>query len=274
MRLGEKEDHMNIRILGIPAKGSGLLLLGLLLTSCDSEPSVTIGAASQQPPLVQAVDSVVVADRLATKTSAEPGVDRHPSCSEEASVVLPIKIGEGQTQLKSGQAVTVRLWLVEGERLHETEPGSMQGDYLTGHFDLTAEDEAGAELARVRVNKAFQDEEMAFSERKQIPLLFADYNGDGAMDVSIGQPAGSNGSIYALFSLDSEGFRVLETDIYSADQRYSIRYPQAGTEVMVNTYYDQATGSYMEVRRTWENNAFVRSEPVPVAARPAGEDED
>lgn len=267
---------MHKRILGLPAKGSGLLL-GLLLTSCSSDQVVSIGMPSQQPPLVRTAESVVAPDqRIISEFTIAPDqpVTGESAKSEAPSAVLPIKIGEGQTQLKSGQAVTVRLWLVEGERLNEMEPGSMQGDYLAGHFDLTAEDEAGVELARVRVNKAFQDGEMAFSERKQIPLLFADYNGDGAMDVSIGQPAGSNGSIYALFSLDSEGFRMLETDIYSADQRYSIRYPQAGKGVMVNTYYDQAAGSYMEVRRTWENNAFVHSEPVPVEARLAGEDED
>ena len=124
------------------------------------------------------------------------------------------------------------------------------------------------------MNTAFQNEELAFSNRRQVQLQFADYNDDGAMDFSVGQQAGSNGSIYALFSIGGEGFRILETDIYSADQRYSIRYPKAGEGIMVNTYYDQAAGSYMEVLRTWEGDAFIRSEPVALAEpRPAGEDE-
>lgn len=256
---------MSKRILGLSATGSSLLLLGLLLASCCRDQAVSIGMPSQQPPPMQTAESAVALVQPVTGESAMP---------EEQSVALPMQIGEGQTRLKAGQAVTVRLWLVEGKRQHDAEPNLIPGDYLTGNFELTAEDEAGVEFARIRVNEAFQNEEMAFSEGKPIRLLFADYNGDGAMDVSIGQPAGSNGSFYALFSIDSDGFRILETDLYSADRRYSIRYPQAQDGALINTYYDQAAGSYMEVRRTWENNAFVRSEPVAAKARLAGEDED
>lgn len=259
---------MGNRIGRSMATGGFLLLLGLLLAACGGEQPMAAGPEGKVSPVVLRTAGSAP-DSDTSEMPAEAVALRTPPVNP------PIQIGEGEALLPSGQAVTIRLWQVEGKLLHYPDPGSQQGDYWEGNFDLTAEDEAGKEWARLGVNAAFQNEELAFSNRRQVHLQFADYNDDGEMDFSIGQQAGSNGSIYALFSIGNEGFRILETDIYSADQRYSIRYPKAGEGIMVNTYYDQVAGSYMEVLRTREDNAFIRSEPVALAGpRPAGEGED
>ena len=135
---------MGNRIKRSLATGGILLLFGLLLTACGGEQPMAAGPEGEVSPVVlqtagSAANSGTSEKPTEEKTEAEAAALRTPPVNP------PIQVGEGETLLPSGQAVTVRLWQVEGKLLHYPDPGSQQGDYWEGNFDLTAEDEAGVE---------------------------------------------------------------------------------------------------------------------------------
>ncbi|MCL6458616.1 MAG: hypothetical protein K6T85_11480 [Gorillibacterium sp.] len=184
----------------------------------------------------------------------------------------PILVAEGQANNKHpGKEVTVRLWQVEGKLVQDPEPGPQQGAYRFGQFDLVATRSDGIELSRFRLNRTFSDGELAFQQKEPFAILFDDYNEDGEPDFALGQRAGSNGSEYTIMTLGENGFSILESNIYSGDNRSSIRYRKVGAGKFINIYYDNSTGYNMEVVREWINGGFTRREAtVALEARSAG----
>lgn len=188
----------------------------------------------------------------------------------------PVVVGEGTLKAGNGKTETVRIRMIRGKEVTGSDPGPFQGTFLTGTFEAVIVGSDDRERAPYPLNEAFGDEEMSFRKGLPFKLRFADYNEDGHPDFAIGQWGGSNGSFYALLTVRPDGFAILESDIYSADHRESIRFRKVGDKAFVNSYYDQEKGSYMDVIHRWDGSRFRRDAPVPAKeVHPAGvEDED
>lgn len=185
----------------------------------------------------------------------------------DARLQEPVTLAEGVSERNPfGTRVTIRLMMTKGSESNDPEPGPFQGEFRRGVCELVAWDAAGKELARLDAGESFEEGgRMIFRKADPFELALADYNGDGWDDFSLGQWAGSNGNIYSLFTLEPDGFGVLERNIYSAERAYSIRYPMEGDRAFRNTYYDQEAGAYMDIVRRWTGDRFVREEPVRTA---------
>jgi hypothetical protein len=177
----------------------------------------------------------------------------------------PVIVAEGAVDTKDSKGIavkeTIRIWMTDGKEITYTEPGPFQGTFRTGKFEAVAERD-GKELARLGLNDAFDGGEMIFPKAAPFKLQFDDYNGDGQAEFTIGQWNGSNGSFYSILTIGPSSFSILEKNIYSADQRPSIRYRKAGNTAFLNKYYDQVKGAYMDVTHRWKEAAFYKDAPV------------
>jgi hypothetical protein len=170
-------------------------------------------------------------------------------------------IAQGTVDI-NGTKQTISIWMVEGKEINDSEPGPFQGTFLNGSFEVVATDQEGKELARFGLNEAFDGGELRFRKEPPFKLLFDDYNEDGQPDFTVGQWGGSNGNIYTLITIGSNGFRVLEKSIYSADHQPSIRYRKLAGKAFLNKYYDQIIGADMDVIHRWKDGAFYKDIPI------------
>ncbi|WP_052339531.1 hypothetical protein [Gorillibacterium massiliense] len=257
--------------------------LFMALTACgggtgDRVESLT-GAQTSTPEDTAVAEATAVAANLKTAAPTLAGSTASPTAS--ASVQLdstlmtvatpvtvelaaPLVIAEGQADADGdGKAETVRIWFTAGKEVTDTEPGPFEGTFRHGHFDAVLTGAEGKELGRISLSNAF-GQDISFRKQPVLPLPFDDYNGDGQPDFAVGQWSGSNGSMYAIFTVERDGFKLIERDIYSADSRPFIRYRKVGDASFLNIYYDMEKGQYMQVRRDWEKGSFTRR-PAEVA---------
>ncbi|MFB9325803.1 hypothetical protein ACFFSY_07670 [Paenibacillus aurantiacus] len=195
------------------------------------------------------------------------GVSSETAGMVDARLQEPVTLAEGVSERNPfGTRVTIRLMMTRGNESNDPEPGPFQGEFRQGICELVAWDADGKELARLDAGESFDGGgRMIFRKADPFELALADYNGDGWDDFSLGQWGGSNGNIYSLFTLERDGFGVLERNIHSAERAYSIQYPMEGDRAFRNTYYDQEAGAYMDIVRRWTGDRFVREEPVRTA---------
>jgi hypothetical protein len=187
------------------------------------------------------------------------------------AIIEPVIIAEGATELNGNRTKeTIRVWFMKGKEVTDPNPGAFQGTFLQGQFEVVATSNDGKELARFGLNNTFDGGELSFRKDKPFILQFDDYNGDGYPDFTIGQWGSSNGNIYSMLTIDPNGFRILEKNIYSSDHRGSIRYRKVGDHAFINQYYDQLKGN-LDVIHRWKNGGF--SSDAPIGAKevhPAG----
>ncbi|PYI56603.1 hypothetical protein [Paenibacillus flagellatus] len=253
----------SMRIWRLAATGAAALQLVMTAAACGGP---------EGPGERPAIGDVAAAPTAGPSAPGASGGAGSEPAKPDGTLADPVVVGEGDADLNGdGVAERIRIWWTEGREMDESSPGPFAGAYRSGKFEAAAYESGGRELARFALNEAFGGGEMSFRKAEPFPLRFDDYNGDGAPDFAIGQRGGTNGSVYALLTASSDGFRVLAADIYSADSRESIRYRKAGERAFVNTYYDQQKGAYMDVVRRWRDGTFVAEEPAEAKeARPAG----
>lgn len=149
--------------------------------------------------------------------------------------------------------------MTSGERKEEREPGPFTGVYWEGEFRLELAAEDGTPLHVLDLNPTFGGGPLLFAQNRAFDVAFADYNGDGYSDFSIGQYFSSNGFTYNLYSLTPEGIVLLHRDLFTADGEYSVLYPKAGPASFRNRYYDMVQGLTVETLWTWQGDRFVRT---------------
>jgi hypothetical protein len=203
---------------------------------------------------------------------------QHPTTNEtqgndvtSETIIEPVIIAEGAKELNGNRTKeTIRVWFMKGKEVTDPNPGAFQGTFLQGQFEVVATSNDGKELARFGLNNTFDGGELSFRKDKPFILQFDDYNGDGYPDFTIGQWGSSNGNIYSMLTIDPNGFRILEKNIYSSDHRGSIRYRKVGDHAFINQYYDQLKGN-LDVIHRWKNGGFSLDAPIGAKeVHPAG----
>ncbi len=164
-----------------------------------------------------------------------------------------------------GKAETLELVLASGRRVSDREPWCGAGDKWQGRFVLLVWQ--GKKLLDRRDFASLfwpphgQGEEAFF----WAPLVIhaADYNGDGRLELNLGQYGSCNGNLYRIFGLD-QGGRIRELPlagggplfVSGAGRSNSTTAIQARGGVISAPQYDNTLGRTVTRRWRWDGAAF------------------
>ncbi len=157
---------------------------------------------------------------------------------------------------RSGQEL--ELVDVSGEYLIDPNPGPTYGGNWLGHFQLQIINSTGKVVSKLSLpdNKYTQP----FFKSK-FSFHFADYNGDGNPDFTLGQYFGSNGYVYQLYTIKTAGiFRLpVPAPIFAADIAYSPLFQRVGKNGFQVEFYDNSKGNWYRATYTWNGARFVQT---------------
>ncbi len=149
---------------------------------------------------------------------------------------------------------------VKGQYVDNTAIGPNQGNNWTGHFQLRVVSPTGNIQSKLSLpdNKFTQP---LFTGKFQ--FHFADYNGDGYPDFTLGQYAGSNGNWYEIFEVNADGIAQLQTrptaQLFVSDFAYSPLFQQVKPDGFRIKYYDNAKPGWYQATYSWHNGTFERT---------------
>lgn len=152
------------------------------------------------------------------------------------------------------------LELLEGQYFEDwITPSPFMGRSWSGRFALVLNDEQGNQLTTFPISDHFS-EPLLFNDFFQIQ--FADYNGDGDPDFTIGQYGTSNGSFYKLFTLRNNN--VIEelaikpgSELFiSGSDKYSTQLNKVDEHSFTKSYYNNAEGKDIQDLFRWDGTAF------------------
>ncbi|MBP1990874.1 hypothetical protein [Paenibacillus eucommiae] len=176
----------------------------------------------------------------------------------EDVVLAEATIGEGTSK---GRKLLLRM--TDGVYREEQEPGPYEGGRWEGKFQLDVLDEQTKLVAGLDLNKGFQEELLSFHDK--FDITFADYNGDGNPDFSIGQYASSNLYTYLLFTVTKDGISQLPIkgvpDLFSSQRTYSPLFTKVNDTTIKTSFYDNSKGQDVEQSFSWTGEAFELLEP-------------
>lgn len=172
----------------------------------------------------------------------------------------PVTVSRNDLFPVTGNKEFLNLQLLKGTYSEDwSTPSPLAGRSWSGQFRLEITDEQGEALGTFALSRHFP-EELRFGDLFQIQ--FADYNGDGQPDFTIGQYGSGNGSVFKLFTLQpDQTIRELQIKgaasglfISSAD-RYSVKLDaiEGGFRA---SHYDNALGRQVETAYRWDGAAF------------------
>ncbi|BEQ13259.1 hypothetical protein FAK_03250 [Desulfoferula mesophila] len=193
--------------------------------------------------------------------------------AEARAEAPPQVIAQAQADLDGdGRTETLEVLLLQGERRDDAEPWCGAGDKWEGRFALRVR-RGPAVLTQARWESLIYPRcsvaaDESFFFWAPLTLHLADYNGDGHPDFSLGVYGNCNGNFYRLFTLGPDG-RLAELPtqgggaltVSGAGHHNSTPLIRVEKGLLVNTYYDQAKGEEVTVRRRWQNGRFVPVAP-------------
>lgn len=159
---------------------------------------------------------------------------------------------------KDGTNETLRVIMTKGKVIHDSDPGPFMGDRWEGNFAVELADAGGKRIGLTDLNEAFGESTLLFT--RTFTIQFEDYNKDGSLDFTIGQYASSNGYVYKLFTIGTEGISALPLEgrstLFNASSEYSVRFPKLEQPGFHSTYYDNSFGKNIVNNWLWENGLF------------------
>ena len=183
-----------------------------------------------------------------------------PQDETAGAPVRDLLLAQGDTVLGDGRSATVRLVLREGVFLTGDQValgGGLGEENYQGvcEVQVLADGEALSSLALEGDGR----EELLFSDvGLPFALRFADYNGDGNPDFTIGQWAGSTADCYTLFTIAPDGTITPQSGPYAifasdgkGDNEYCAVFVQEENGFTTQVY-NNATGEYEQVPYGWD----------------------
>lgn len=207
------------------------------------------------------------ADKLRKYIFGDESNPAADSAAAAASVVTqgPVTVSRNELFPVTGQNEFLDLQLVKGSYSEDwSVPSPLAGRSWSGQFRLELTDEQGKILSTFGLSQAFP-EELRFGDLFQ--LQFADYNGDGNPDFTIGQYGSSNASVFKLFTLHPD-HSISELPVtgaasgllISSPDRYSVKLERTGGGFRTS-HYDNSTGKQVETPYRWDGAAFEEAAP-------------
>ena len=169
-----------------------------------------------------------------------------------------------ETSLPGYSGDELELIDVNGKYAKNPIVGPFKGDNWTWQFQLRVIGPTG---------KVFDKLDLPSSQytlfMRKFQFHFADYNGDGYSDFTLGQRAGSNGYWYDLFEIDKNGLTTLKTaptaQIFASESTYSPEFQKVNPNGFKIKYYDNAKARWFQATYLWKNGEFQQSSVVPVS---------
>lgn len=238
---GDSEDY----ILGLGRKTGNS---GLLLSAERSATGYTVSAEN--------------ADALRRMIFSGGGgaVARDEAARSRVETKGPVTVSRNDLFPVTGKREFLNLQLLQGSYSEDwSTPSPLAGRSWSGQFRLEMTDEHGEALGSFALSRHFP-EELRFGDLFQIQ--FADYNGDGQPDFTIGQYGSGNGSVFKLFTLQPD-HTIRELQIrgavsglfISSVDRYSVKLEQVEGGFRAS-HYDNASGRELETTYRWDGAAF------------------
>ncbi|WP_274434152.1 hypothetical protein [Alicyclobacillus sp. ALC3] len=165
-----------------------------------------------------------------------------------------------KTQIPRRAGQLLELVDVKGQYVDNTIVGPFQGNNWTGQFQLRVVNSTGNTLSKLSLpNNKFT--RLLFMGKFQ--FHFADYNGDGYPDFTLGQYAGSNGNWYEIFEVNAHGIVQLQTkptaQLFASDFAYSPLFQQVKPDGFRIKYYDNAKPGWYQATYSWRNGTFEQT---------------
>lgn len=179
---------------------------------------------------------------------------------ENISVLSPMTLSNHDLYHVNGQNRSLRLKMIQGTYREDWAYSNLMGPRWEGEFVIEVADESGRTVATTSLNAMYGEPLTFYSP---FTIWFDDYNGDGDPDFTIGQKASTNGNLYRLFTLRSDGrveplpvegeplFISVTTGIHST------KLDKAEDRAFFMVYYDQPTGKYFKDLFRWDGRRFV-----------------
>ncbi|WP_340023001.1 hypothetical protein MHI24_28865 [Paenibacillus sp. FSL K6-1096] len=238
---GDAEDY----ILGLSRKTGNS---GLLLSAERSATGYTVSAENAD------------ALRRMIFSGGSGAVARDEAARSRVETKGPVTVSRNDLIPVTGNKEFLNLQLLQGSYSEDWSTASpLAGRSWSGQFRLELTDEQGEALGTFALSRHFS-EELRFGDLFQI--RFADYNGDGNPDFTIGQYGSSNGSLFKLFTLlPDHTIRELPVKgaasglLISSVDRYSVKLDQVEGGFRAR-HYDNASGNEAETVYRWDGAAF------------------
>ncbi|WP_168118858.1 M56 family metallopeptidase [Paenibacillus sp. HB172176] len=134
---------------------------------------------------------------------------------------------------------------------------------FAGNFQLRVRNPALSKLDNTtsiytQLSNDFDQEILQFADR--FDLLFADYNGDGDLDFTLGQRVSDENSVYQLYTLSDKGeIMKLETEgaLLLHGRNPSVKFEKAGNTGFIVDIYDEQSQTYQKKQFHWNGAKFV-----------------
>ncbi|MCF8564631.1 PliI family lysozyme inhibitor of I-type lysozyme [Alicyclobacillus tolerans] len=167
-----------------------------------------------------------------------------------------------KTSLPGYSGQDLELVDVKGKYAKNPILGPFKGDNWTGQFQLRVVGSSGKVFSKLNLPS---DRYTLFMRKFQ--FQFADYNGDGNPDFTLGQYAGSNGNWYELFTITPKGIFQLQTEpsqLFVSDFTYSPVFQKVNPNGFKIKYYDNAKVKWFQATYLWKNAKFQQSSVIRV----------
>lgn len=165
-----------------------------------------------------------------------------------------------KTQIPGRTGQFLEMVDVKGQYVDNTIVGPFQGNNWTGQFQLRVVNSTGSTVSKLSLpdNKFTR---LIFMRKFQ--FHFADYNGDGYPDFTLGQHAGSNGNWYEIFEVKAHGILQLQTkpnaQLFVSEFAYSPLFQKVKPNGFRIKYYDNSKPGWYQATYSWHNGIFKQT---------------
>jgi hypothetical protein len=144
---------------------------------------------------------------------------------------------------------------VNGKNARNPMVDPFQGHNWTGQFQLQLVNSTGKVISKLNLPSNLKLPENVYGIfSRHFQFHFADYNGDGYPDFTLGQYHDGNGFIYQLFSIEPSGIKRLPTSpswIYTNDMSYSPLFKKVESNAFQITLFVNAITKW--IQDDWNN---------------------
>jgi len=233
---------------------SGAILGNILfvVTGCSGNAVHNTSANTVSKNTTQISLGANAVDRQGNETSTN---NPQPKWTSIHDVVL------ATTSLPGYSGQDLELVDVKGKYAKNPILGPFEGDNWTGQFQLRVIGPTGKVFDKLNLPS---NQYTLFMKKFQ--FQFADYNGDGNPDFTLGQYAGSNGNWYELFTITPKGIFQLQTEptqLFVSDFTYSPVFQKVNPNGFKIKYYDNAKAKWFWATYLWKKGKFQQSSVIP-----------
>ncbi len=189
-----------------------------------------------------------------------------PPIISDPGLTLPYVISRNFVNLPSGTTLYVNVEMINGEYLDKSSPNYTPGDGIydtnyIGEYQISVYSAIDQPKAVFTAPVVFSRGKLNFD--KQFQLMFDDYNDDGNPDFTLGQWGSTNGNVYQIYTVATDGgIKQLPCENLSAASfDYSIALSKTSPTSFTCEGFDDKTNEKVTRSYNWQDGRFVLELP-------------